>query len=95
MLVNRGLAVDISIFIPVYKESNQLASMLHELSAQNVAKEIFVTVDEPTDEFSQKIKELQLENVKFIINESKCAKQHNEAVFRQSAAFLRRRRSNK
>ena len=51
--------MDISIFIPVYKESNQLASMLNELSAQNVTKEIFVTVDEPTDDFSQKIKELQ------------------------------------
>jgi glycosyltransferase involved in cell wall biosynthesis len=40
--------VDISIFIPVYKESNQLASMLNELSSQNVTKEIFVTVDEST-----------------------------------------------
>jgi cellulose synthase/poly-beta-1,6-N-acetylglucosamine synthase-like glycosyltransferase len=74
MLNNRGLAVDISIFIPVYKESNQLASMLHELSAQNVTKEIFVTVDEPTDEFSQKIKELQFENVKFIINKERIGK---------------------
>ncbi len=58
MLTNRGLAVDISIFIPVYKESNQLASMLNELSSQNVTKEIFVTVDEPTDDFSAKNKKI-------------------------------------
>ncbi len=58
------MTVDISIFIPIYKESDQITSVLHELGSQNVSKEIFVTVDEPTEEFSQKIQKLQNENVK-------------------------------
>jgi biofilm PGA synthesis N-glycosyltransferase PgaC len=66
--------VDISIFIPVYKESDQLANMLNELNSQNVTKEIFVTVDEPTDEFSQKIKNLENENVKFVVNKERIGK---------------------
>jgi len=74
MLANQGLVVDISIFIPVYKESNQLPSMLHDLSAQNVTKEIFVTVDEPTEDFIQKIRQLQNDDVKFIINKERVGK---------------------
>ena len=66
--------MDISIFIPVYKESNQLDSMLKELSPQNVTKEIFVTVDEPTEEFLQNIKSLQYDNVKFIVNKQRMGK---------------------
>jgi cellulose synthase/poly-beta-1,6-N-acetylglucosamine synthase-like glycosyltransferase len=68
------LSVDISIFIPVYKESNQLASMLNELKSQNVSKEIFVTVDAPTDEFSQKIQSLENQDVKFIVNKERMGK---------------------
>lgn len=66
--------MDISIFIPVYKESNQLASMLNELNSQNVTKEIFVTVDEPTDDFSERIKRLEKENIKFIVNKERIGK---------------------
>jgi biofilm PGA synthesis N-glycosyltransferase PgaC len=66
--------VDISIFIPVYKESNQLASMLNKLSSQNVTKEIFVTVDEPTQDFSEKIKQLENDNIKFIVNKERMGK---------------------
>jgi len=66
--------VDISIFIPVYKESNQLASMLNKLSSQNVAKEIFVAVDEPTRDFSEKIKQLENDNIKFIVNKERVGK---------------------
>jgi biofilm PGA synthesis N-glycosyltransferase PgaC len=66
--------VDISIFIPVYKESDQLACMLKELSSQNVSKEIFVTIDEPTDDFCEKIKHLENENVKFIVNKERIGK---------------------
>lgn len=66
--------MDVSIFIPVYKESDQLAGMLNELSSQNVSKEIFVTVDQPTDEFSEKIKQLENENVKFIVNKERVGK---------------------
>ena len=68
------MAVDISIFVPVYKQSDQLEEMLDALYSQNVAKEFFVTVDEPTDEFSQKIKSLQRENVNFIVNQERIGK---------------------
>ena len=66
--------MDISIFIPVYKESNQLESMLNTLNSQNVAKEIFVTVDEPTQGFSEKIKQLLNNNIKFIVNKERIGK---------------------
>ncbi len=66
--------MDISIFIPVYKESNQLASMLSKLSSQNVTKEIFVTVDEPTQDFSEKIKQLENNNIKFTVNKERIGK---------------------
>jgi len=76
MLANEWLValVDISIFIPVYKESDQLANILDELTSQNVAKEIFVTVDEPTADFTQKIKSLKHENIKFIVNKERMGK---------------------
>ena len=66
--------MDISIFIPVYKESNQLEGMLDKLSSQNVTKEIYVTVDQPTAEFREKIKGLEQENVKFLVNEERIGK---------------------
>lgn len=66
--------MDISIFIPVYRESNQLASMLNKLNSQNVTKEIFVIVDEPTKDFSEKIKQLNKENVTLIINKERVGK---------------------
>ena len=66
--------MDVSIFIPVYKESDQLADMLHQLSSQNVSKEIFVTVDQPTQSFYEKIKGLEQENVKFIVNKERVGK---------------------
>lgn len=66
--------MDVSIFIPVYKESNQLAGMLNELCSQNVSKEIFVTVDEPTDDFLEKIKQLENSNVQFKINKERTGK---------------------
>ena len=75
MLTNWRLAVDISIFIPVYKDSDQLASMLKDLSPQNVSKEIFVTVDEATEEFTQKMKQFESDaNIKFIYNKERMGK---------------------
>jgi len=72
---NWGFSVDISIFIPVYKESDQLASMLKDLSHQNVSKEIFVTVDEPSEEFLEKIKQFESDsNIMFIINKERVGK---------------------
>jgi cellulose synthase/poly-beta-1,6-N-acetylglucosamine synthase-like glycosyltransferase len=66
--------VDVSIFIPVYKESNQIEGVLKELISQNVSKEIFVTVDEPTEDFLGKIKQLEDGNVKFIVNKERIGK---------------------
>lgn len=82
--------MDISIFIPVYRESNQLACMLKEMSSQNVTKEIFVTVDEPTDDFSEKIKQFENGSVKFIINKIRVGKANalNNAVKLSSGKVL-------
>jgi biofilm PGA synthesis N-glycosyltransferase PgaC len=66
--------VDVSIFIPVYKESDQLAGMLKKLGSQNVSKEIFVTVDQPTDAFCEKITSLETENIQFIVNKERIGK---------------------
>jgi len=66
--------LDISIFIPVYKESNQLASLLNKLSSQNVTKEIFVPIDEPTQDFSEKIKQLENADTTFIVNKERIGK---------------------
>jgi biofilm PGA synthesis N-glycosyltransferase PgaC len=66
--------LDVSIFIPVYKESNQLAGALDILASQNVSKEIFVTVDQPTGEFLEEIENLENGNVKFIVNMERTGK---------------------
>jgi poly-beta-1,6-N-acetyl-D-glucosamine synthase len=68
--------MDISIFVPVYKESNQLAGVLKELGTQNVIKEIFVTVDQPTEAFVEKLKVLESENVNvtFLVNKERVGK---------------------
>ena len=69
------VAVDISIFVPVYKESPQLAGLLNELVSQNVSKEIFVTVDAADRRVTQTIKALEQENcVKFIVNKERVGK---------------------
>ena len=46
---------DISIFIPVFRESNELGSTLDNLLKQDVEKEIFVTVDEATPQFIEAV----------------------------------------
>jgi len=64
---------DISIFIPVYKDSKQLRCTVDKLLSQEVKKEIFVTVDEATPEF---LKETQQYDgkVRFIFNEERVGK---------------------
>jgi len=64
--------------------------MLKELSDQNVEKEIFVTVDEPTEEFSQEIKNIEDKNVKVIINKDRLGKANalNSTVKLSSAKAL-------
>ena len=82
--------MDISIFIPIYKESNQLKGMLNVLNGQNVTKEIFVSVDEPTPKFSEEIGQLQNEHVKFIVNKERTGKANalNEAAKLASGKVL-------
>jgi cellulose synthase/poly-beta-1,6-N-acetylglucosamine synthase-like glycosyltransferase len=65
--------VDISIFIPVYKESTQLGNMINKLSSQSVAKEIFVTVDEPSKNFLESIENFS-EKAKVIVNKERVGK---------------------
>lgn len=90
MCANEGLAVDVSIFIPVYKESKQLANALREFSSQDVSKEVFVTVDEPTEEFTQEIRKLEDSHVKFIVNKERLGKVNalNSAVELSSGKVL-------
>ena len=68
------MVADISIFIPVFKESNQLTSILNDLELQDVSKEIFVPVDEPTDNFLEEVKKIENGKVKFIINKQRMGK---------------------
>ncbi|MGA2683203.1 MAG: glycosyltransferase family 2 protein [Candidatus Bathyarchaeia archaeon] len=90
MSSNRGLALEISIFIPVYKESDQISGVIKELVSQNVSKEIFVTVDEPTAEFSERIKQFQSEEIKLFVNEERRGKANalNEAAKLASGKVL-------
>ena len=63
---------DISVFIPVYKESQQLPNILNKLVLQDVNKEIFVTIDAPNEQFLEKIQHFN--SVKFIINQERIGK---------------------
>ncbi len=63
---------DVSIFIPVYKESELLPAMLDKLVSQNVAKEIFVTIDVPSEHFLKNMK--RFNDVKIIINKERIGK---------------------
>jgi biofilm PGA synthesis N-glycosyltransferase PgaC len=82
--------VDISIFVPVYKTSDQLEGLLDKLCPQNVSKEIYVTVDAPTEEFLQKIKRLERENVRFLVNQERIGKSNalNSTVPLSSGSVL-------
>ena len=82
--------MDISIFIPVYKESDHIASVLDELISQNVSKEIFVTIDEPTEGFLEIINKEKYSGVKFIVNKERVGKANalNSAVKLSSGNVL-------
>ncbi|MEM2999769.1 MAG: glycosyltransferase family 2 protein [Candidatus Bathyarchaeia archaeon] len=66
------IVTDISVFIPVYKESQQLPNILEKLVSQDVSKEIFVSIDEPETQFLEKIQSFT--DVKFIINKKRIGK---------------------
>jgi cellulose synthase/poly-beta-1,6-N-acetylglucosamine synthase-like glycosyltransferase len=79
----------ISVLIPVYKESKLLSAMLHKLISQDAQKEIFVIIDEPSEE-SIKISKRFKDDVRFILNNSRIgkAKALNEAVKLSSGEVL-------
>ncbi|MEM2967904.1 MAG: glycosyltransferase family 2 protein [Candidatus Bathyarchaeia archaeon] len=79
---------DISVFIPVYKESQQLPSILKKLVPQAVSKEIFVSIDEPETQFLEKMQSFA--GVKFIINKKRIGKANalNNAVKLSSGKVL-------
>jgi glycosyltransferase involved in cell wall biosynthesis len=79
---------DISVFIPVYREAEQLANILKKLVLQDVAKEIFVTIDAPSEQFLERIK--QFSGVKLLINEERIGKANalNKSVKLSSGKVL-------
>jgi cellulose synthase/poly-beta-1,6-N-acetylglucosamine synthase-like glycosyltransferase len=80
---------DISVFIPVYRESEQLPIMLNRLVSQGVSKEIFVAVDEPTERFLEETRQ-QFSDVKFIVNRERIGKANalNDSVRRSTGKVL-------
>ena len=79
---------DISVFIPVFKESKQLPNLLNRLQEQTASKEIIVTVDEPSEAF---LREMNLfTDVQFIINETRVGKANalNGSVKKSSGKVL-------
>jgi cellulose synthase/poly-beta-1,6-N-acetylglucosamine synthase-like glycosyltransferase len=71
----------VSIFIPIYKESEMLESLLESLSSEDYEpKEIIVVVDEPTEKTKSLAKKVK--NVRFIFNGHRLGKVNalNEAV---------------
>ncbi len=79
---------DISVFIPVYKESQQLPTILNKLVLQDVNKEIFVTIDAPDEQFLEEIQ--HFDSVKFIINQERIGKANalNNSVKLSSSKVL-------
>lgn len=71
---------DVSVLIPVFRESEQLPDLLKKLASQNASKEIIVTIDEPSDVFLEKVKHIN--GVTFIVNEKRIGKANalNEAA---------------
>ncbi len=58
--------MDISVLIPVFRESEQLPSLLEKLAKQEISKEIIVTIDEPREGFLEKVK--PYDSVRVIVN---------------------------
>jgi cellulose synthase/poly-beta-1,6-N-acetylglucosamine synthase-like glycosyltransferase len=79
---------DISVFIPVLKQSEYLSKLLDRLTEQDVSKEIIVTIDEPEVRFLEELK--RFKNVKFIVNNKRLGKANalNDAVKQSSCKVL-------
>jgi len=85
----KEVSVKISVFIPVFRESKLLTKTLKTLTEQEVRKEIFVVVDEPSEK-CLKILEGFERDVKVIINGKRVGKVKalNEAVKLSSGEIL-------
>ena len=79
---------DISVFIPVFQESEQLPILLSRLLEQTASKEIIVTIDEPTQPFLEEMK--RFKNVQLIVNERRVGKANalNQSVKKSSGKVL-------
>jgi poly-beta-1,6-N-acetyl-D-glucosamine synthase len=79
---------DVSVFIPVFKESEHLPKLLDRLVEQDVSNEIIVTVDEPEQGFLTKME--RYTDVKFIVNEERVGKASalNDSVKHSSGKVL-------
>ena len=79
---------DVSVFIPVFQESQQLRHLLDKLVKQDVSKEIIVTVDEPKRGFFKETS--QFNDVKFIVNKKRIGKANalNNSVKESSGETL-------
>ncbi|RLJ02563.1 MAG: hypothetical protein DRP11_02910 [Candidatus Aenigmatarchaeota archaeon] len=80
---------EISVLIPVYKESKLLEKMLQKLLLQKISKEIFVIIDEPTEKSIEISKKFGGE-VNFILNKKRVGKAGalNKAVKISSGKIL-------
>ncbi|HLN46282.1 MAG TPA: glycosyltransferase family 2 protein [Candidatus Sulfotelmatobacter sp.] len=84
-----GAAVtDISVFIPIFRESECLSKLLDRLIEQNVRKEIIVAIDEPERGFFEEMS--RYKDVKFIVNKKRIGKVNalNNAVKESSGKVL-------
>ncbi len=79
---------DISVFIPVFRESECLTKLIDRLIEQNIHKEIIVAIDEPERGFFKQMS--RFENVKFIVNKKRIGKVDalNNAVKESSGKVL-------
>jgi cellulose synthase/poly-beta-1,6-N-acetylglucosamine synthase-like glycosyltransferase len=79
---------DVSVFIPVFQESEQLPNLLERLAEQDVSKEIIVTVDEPKRGFFREMSRFR--DVKFIVNKKRVGKANalNSSVKESSGKVL-------
>ena len=79
---------DVSVLIPVFRESEQLPNLLRDLITEEISKDIIVTIDEPEESFLEKMK--QFMGVKIIVNRKRIGKANalNSAVKVSSGKIL-------
>jgi len=65
--------IEISVLIPVYRDSKVLLTTLKNLVKEKVKKEIVIIVDKPTSRFLESLKQFR-KKVKLVINEKRVGK---------------------